>query len=92
MFLIGSCVRTFVLQGSAGVCPCQARGCEADLLAEGEGSIRVKVCLAHRRAEEVDFEGVASRYCQQCTKFHPLIEFDGKKRGCRRRLEGHNLR
>ncbi|CAL9095894.1 unnamed protein product [Musa textilis] len=32
------------------------------------------------------------RFCQQCSRFHLLVEFDEVKRSCRRRLEGHNRR
>mmetsp|Transcript_17512 Transcript_17512/g.48849 ORF Transcript_17512/g.48849 Transcript_17512/m.48849 type:complete len:212 (+) Transcript_17512:104-739(+) len=71
---------------------CQVRGCTADMLADGEASIRFRTCTLHRREDEVDMNGVPSRYCQQCTRFHPLSEFDGLKHGCRKRLDRHNLR
>ncbi|KAJ7527214.1 hypothetical protein O6H91_16G042900 [Diphasiastrum complanatum] len=32
------------------------------------------------------------RFCQQCSRFHPLQLFDEGKRSCRRRLDGHNRR
>lgn len=32
------------------------------------------------------------RFCQQCSRFHLLQEFDEGKRSCRRRLAGHNRR
>ncbi|KAK3138795.1 hypothetical protein QOZ80_5AG0373510 [Eleusine coracana subsp. coracana] len=32
------------------------------------------------------------RYCQQCGKFHILLDFDEDKRSCRRKLERHNKR
>jgi len=62
------------------------------MLADGEASIRFRTCTLHRREDEVDMNGVPSRYCQQCTRFHPLSEFDGLKHGCRKRLDRHNLR
>ncbi|GFP89316.1 squamosa promoter-binding-like protein 12 [Phtheirospermum japonicum] len=30
------------------------------------------------------------RFCQQCSRFHSLSEFDEKKRSCRKRLSDHN--
>nr|KYP57737.1 Squamosa promoter-binding-like protein 1 [Cajanus cajan] len=35
---------------------------------------------------------VMQRFCQQCSRFHVLQEFDEGKRSCRRRLAGHNRR
>nr|WCD39357.1 squamosa promoter binding-like protein 7 [Cenchrus americanus] len=32
------------------------------------------------------------RFCQQCSRFHLLAEFDDTKRSCRKRLDGHNRR
>ncbi|KAL5658651.1 hypothetical protein ACJX0J_031814, partial [Zea mays] len=32
------------------------------------------------------------RFCQQCSRFHLLAEFDEAKRSCRKRLDGHNRR
>ena len=32
------------------------------------------------------------RFCQQCGRFHHLVEFDGEKRSCRARLQRHNAR
>uniref|UniRef100_A0ACD5ZNE0 Uncharacterized protein n=1 Tax=Avena sativa TaxID=4498 RepID=A0ACD5ZNE0_AVESA len=32
------------------------------------------------------------RFCQQCSRFHMLTEFDEVKRSCRKRLDGHNRR
>ncbi|KAK4750464.1 hypothetical protein SAY87_003946 [Trapa incisa] len=32
------------------------------------------------------------RFCQQCSRFHLLGEFDNGKRSCRKRLAGHNER
>nr|GEX32212.1 protein translocase subunit SECA2, chloroplastic [Tanacetum cinerariifolium] len=31
-------------------------------------------------------------FCQQCSRFHGLPEFDGKKRNCRKWLANHNSR
>ncbi|ONK58504.1 uncharacterized protein A4U43_C09F13750 [Asparagus officinalis] len=36
--------------------------------------------------------GQEQRFCQQCSRFHLLVEFDEVKRSCRKRLDGHNRR
>ncbi|GFP82722.1 squamosa promoter-binding-like protein 12 [Phtheirospermum japonicum] len=36
-------------------------------------------------------EGLSVKFCQQCSRFHTLCEFDEKK-SCRRRLSNHNAR
>ncbi|CAA6659947.1 unnamed protein product [Spirodela intermedia] len=36
--------------------------------------------------------GLEQRFCQQCSRFHMLAEFDEGKRSCRKRLDGHNRR
>lgn len=71
---------------------CQVSGCTVDLRKEGQPGLKLRTCEAHRKSGSVVVDGVPSRYCQQCVKLHPLDEFDGEKRGCRRRLESHNRR
>jgi len=71
---------------------CQVTSCHAILTDEGDASVRFRTCNEHRFAVEMDMNGVPSRYCQQCTRVHALTEFDGLKRGCRRRLNRHNMR
>ncbi|CAO2192060.1 unnamed protein product, partial [Urochloa humidicola] len=42
-----------------------------------------------RRAQQgrgTPVAGMTQRFCQMCSRFHPLAEFDGLKRSCRRRL------
>uniref|UniRef100_A0A061QM26 SBP-type domain-containing protein n=2 Tax=Tetraselmis sp. GSL018 TaxID=582737 RepID=A0A061QM26_9CHLO len=46
----------------------------------------------HRQALLVYKNGLACRFCQQCTKLHRIEHFDGVKRGCRRRLQQRKLR
>ncbi|KAG5610281.1 hypothetical protein H5410_021562 [Solanum commersonii] len=36
--------------------------------------------------------GVERRFCQLCSRFHSLSDFDENKRSCRRRLSDHNAR
>ncbi|KAF2910943.1 hypothetical protein DAI22_11g140000 [Oryza sativa Japonica Group] len=39
-----------------------------------------------------DFSVREQRFCQQCSRFHNLAEFDDGKKSCRKRLDGHNRR
>ncbi|KAJ0826969.1 putative transcription factor SBP family [Helianthus annuus] len=45
-----------------------------------------------QRLKQLLFAGMHQRFCQQCSRFHELSEFDEAKRSCRRRLAGHNER
>eukprot|EP00249_Psilotum_nudum_P001187 c13546_g1_i1 orf=1164-2390(-) len=71
---------------------CQVEGCKADLNTAKDYHRRHKVCEMHSKAEKVIAHGSVQRFCQQCSKFHSLVEFDEAKRSCRRRLAGHNER
>ncbi|PIA35202.1 hypothetical protein AQUCO_03600099v1 [Aquilegia coerulea] len=51
-----------------------------------------RVCEFHSKAPVVIVSGVSKRFCQQCSRFHELSEFDDVKRSCRKRLAGHNER
>nr|QIL87238.1 SPL13 [Rubus occidentalis] len=71
---------------------CQAPGCNADLSDAKPYYRRHKVCDFHSKAPAVLVGGLQQRFCQQCSRFHDLSEFDENKRSCRRRLAGHNER
>ncbi|KAK8968225.1 Squamosa promoter-binding-like protein 10 [Platanthera guangdongensis] len=72
---------------------CQAEGCTADLAGAKHYHRRHKVCDFHSKAAAVFFPGgVQQRFCQQCSRFHRLAEFDETKRSCRKRLAEHNRR
>ncbi|XP_062170115.1 squamosa promoter-binding-like protein 3 [Alnus glutinosa] len=79
---------------SGGVSParCQAEKCGADLTDAKRYHRRHKVCEIHSKAPAVTVAGLRQRFCQQCSRFHELSEFDEAKRSCRRRLAGHNER
>ncbi|PKA52578.1 Squamosa promoter-binding-like protein 4 [Apostasia shenzhenica] len=77
--------------GAAGPV-CQAEKCTADLTEAKRYHRRHKVCEAHAKAAVVIVAGLRQRFCQQCSRFHELSEFDETKRSCRRRLAGHNER
>lgn len=71
---------------------CQAEKCTADLSDAKPYHRRHKVCEQHAKAQVVLVGGIRQRFCQQCSRFHELSEFDETKRSCRRRLAGHNER
>jgi len=67
-------------------------GCTADLSELRHYHQRYKVCQDHLRVPSVVHEGIVQRFCQQCSRFHALTEFEGDKRSCRARLQRHNAR
>ncbi|KAE9616998.1 hypothetical protein Lal_00034439 [Lupinus albus] len=78
--------------GGGGVSPpsCQAERCGADLTDAKKYHHRHKVCDFHSKAPVVVVAGLRQKFCQQCSRFHDLAEFEEAKRSCRRRLAGHN--
>ncbi|KAK1364871.1 Squamosa promoter-binding-like protein [Heracleum sosnowskyi] len=77
--------------GSAQPC-CQVQDCLSNMSIAKAYHRRHKVCEYHAKAPVVLISGVQQRFCQQCSRFHELPEFDDTKRSCRRRLLGHNER
>ncbi|KAK4797615.1 hypothetical protein SAY86_029941 [Trapa natans] len=71
---------------------CQVAGCMVDLSHAKAYYSRHKVCGMHSKSPKVIVGGIEQRFCQQCSRFHQLTEFDQAKRSCRRRLAGHNER
>ncbi|KAJ4956992.1 hypothetical protein NE237_013775 [Protea cynaroides] len=71
---------------------CQVEDCGADLINAKDYHRRHKVCETHSKASRALVSNVMQRFCQQCSRFHFLQEFDEDKRSCRRRLAGHNKR
>ncbi|XP_047948823.1 squamosa promoter-binding-like protein 8 [Salvia hispanica] len=71
---------------------CQAHGCNADLTHAKHYHRRHKVCEFHSKAATVIAAGLTQRFCQQCSRFQLLSEFDNGKRSCRKRLADHNRR
>lgn len=71
---------------------CQVEGCKVDLSDAKAYYSRHKVCGMHSKSPVVIVAGLEQRFCQQCSRFHRLPEFDQGKRSCRRRLAGHNER
>nr|XP_043614621.1 squamosa promoter-binding-like protein 13A [Erigeron canadensis] len=71
---------------------CIVDGCGSDLGDCRKYYQRHKVCELHSKSPQVSINGQHLRFCQQCSRFHPLEEFDNGKRSCRKRLDGHNRR
>ncbi|XVF85306.1 hypothetical protein PTKIN_Ptkin17bG0107100 [Pterospermum kingtungense] len=71
---------------------CLVDGCTADLSKCRDYHRRHKVCEVHSKTPKVTIRGLEQRFCQQCSRFHSLVEFDEGKRSCRKRLDGHNRR
>ncbi|KAI3515469.1 hypothetical protein L1887_14365 [Cichorium endivia] len=71
---------------------CQAEKCSSDLGEAKQYHRRHRVCEFHAKAQAAIVGGIHQRFCQQCSRFHELSEFDEAKRSCRRRLAGHNER
>ncbi|KAM7253997.1 hypothetical protein ACFE04_031679 [Oxalis oulophora] len=71
---------------------CSVDGCNSDLSLCKDYHRRHKVCELHSKTPEVTVGGQKQRFCQQCSRFHSLEEFDEGKRSCRKRLDGHNRR
>lgn len=78
--------------GAASYPMCQVDNCKEDLSTAKDYHRRHKVCEVHSKAGKALVGKQMQRFCQQCSRFHPLSEFDEGKRSCRRRLAGHNRR
>ncbi|KAL3508225.1 hypothetical protein ACH5RR_033607 [Cinchona calisaya] len=84
--------KTKVIGPSSNRPVCQVEDCRADLSSAKDYHRRHKVCEVHSKATRALVGNVMQRFCQQCSRFHVLQEFDEGKRSCRRRLAGHNRR
>lgn len=84
--------KTKVAGGSSNRAVCQVDDCQLDLSNAKDYHRRHKVCEAHSKVTKALVGNSVQRFCQQCSRFHILQEFDEGKRSCRRRLAGHNSR
>ncbi|XP_037496239.1 squamosa promoter-binding-like protein 1 [Jatropha curcas] len=84
--------KTKLVGGSMSRAVCQVEDCGTDLSNAKDYHRRHKVCEMHSKASKALVGNVMQRFCQQCSRFHVLQEFDEGKRSCRRRLAGHNKR
>ncbi|KAL3339355.1 hypothetical protein AABB24_028130 [Solanum stoloniferum] len=71
---------------------CQVDACNLDLSSAKEYHRKYRVCHTHSKCPKVIILGLERRFCQQCSRFHSLSDFDENKRSCRRRLSDHNAR
>ncbi|OIW19100.1 hypothetical protein TanjilG_10318 [Lupinus angustifolius] len=71
---------------------CLVDGCKSNLSDCREYHKRHRVCEKHSKTPVVLVRGKEQRFCQQCSRFHSVGEFDDVKRSCRKRLDGHNRR
>ncbi|KAF3488576.1 hypothetical protein F2Q69_00054131 [Brassica cretica] len=71
---------------------CQIDGCELDLSSAKDYHRKHRVCENHSKCPKVSVNGIERRFCQQCSRFHAVSEFDETKRSCRKRLSHHNAR
>lgn len=69
---------------------CRVDSCGAML--SGGYFRRYHVCAEHSKAEFCRVGGCVQRFCQLCSRFHEITEFDIGKRSCRARLDKHNSR
>ncbi|XP_057517775.1 squamosa promoter-binding-like protein 1 isoform X2 [Amaranthus tricolor] len=84
--------KTKLAGGSSNRAICQVEDCGAVLSKAKDYHRRHKVCEVHAKASKALVANVMQRFCQQCSRFHVLQEFDEGKRSCRQRLAGHNKR
>ncbi|XP_020234969.1 squamosa promoter-binding-like protein 1 [Cajanus cajan] len=84
--------KTKIAASSSNRAVCQVEDCRTDLSNAKDYHRRHKVCDMHSKASQALVGNVMQRFCQQCSRFHVLEEFDEGKRSCRRRLAGHNKR
>ncbi|KAG5024234.1 hypothetical protein AAZV13_08G010200 [Glycine max] len=88
----GSAKRARSLSNGTQTVSCLVDGCHSDLSNCRDYHRRHKVCEVHSKTAQVTIGGQKQRFCQQCSRFHSLEEFDEGKRSCRKRLDGHNRR
>ncbi|CAL0330086.1 unnamed protein product [Lupinus luteus] len=88
----GSSKRARAFNNGNHTVKCLVDGCKADLNNCRDYHRRHKVCELHSKTPQVTISGQKQRFCQQCSRFHSLEEFDEGKRSCRKRLDGHNRR
>ncbi|KAL3644597.1 hypothetical protein CASFOL_009777 [Castilleja foliolosa] len=91
-FSVVSAKRAKITNLSSSIPTCQVLGCNKDLSNSKDYHKRHRVCDVHSKTAVVIVNGFEQRFCQQCSRFHRLAEFDEGKRSCRKRLAGHNER
>lgn len=59
---------------------CRIEGCLSTC--ESAYAARSLLCTVHIKALSVPVDGVASRFCLKCTRFHPVESFKGQNHSC----------
>jgi hypothetical protein len=59
---------------------CQVPGCTRDVSLQKAYSRRYRVCEIHLVAHTVEIDGRQQRFCQQCSRFQDVGDFDANKR------------
>ncbi|CAI5483177.1 unnamed protein product [Closterium sp. Yama58-4] len=78
--------------GGRGVVTCRVDGCGEDLSSARSYNRRHRVCGVHTRAAAVTVDGNQQRFCQQCSRFQDMDDFEPGRRSCRQSLQYHNKR
>ena len=60
--------------------------CETKLEVASKYAKRHRICETHLKSLEVLWKGKIQRFCQKCTRFQELNQFDGSRRSCRKGL------
>ncbi|GLI71450.1 hypothetical protein VaNZ11_016666, partial [Volvox africanus] len=71
---------------------CKVDGCTRVMESEKAYYRRYSVCEQHLKSSGLFVDGKVQRFCQQCAKFQPVGDFDGKKKSCRIQLAKHSAR
>lgn len=78
--------------GASGPIRCKVIGCPSDLRQSPRTHLRFRLCGNHIRSPVVLVDGTPSRFCQQCSRFHVVEEFEGTNRTCRMMLAKNRVR
>jgi len=73
---------------SGGLKGCRVPKCTVfDLSAASRYCLRHRICENHLKSLSVMFDDKSHRFCQKCTRFHAVQEFDNLKHSCRAALQ-----
>ncbi|CAI7806287.1 unnamed protein product, partial [Closterium sp. NIES-53] len=76
--------------GGRGAVTCRVDGCGEDLSSARSYNRRHRVCGVHTRAAAVTVDGNQQRFCQQCSRFQDMDDFEPGRRSCKQSLQYHN--
>eukprot|EP00887_Chlorella_sp_A99_P007360 scaffold2.g7360.t1 len=67
-------------------------GCGVELVDSKTYYRRYRICVEHCNLPSMIVDGKRCRFCQQCGRFHDIVEFEGTRKSCRNKLKRHNER